>query len=130
MLLIGITQTEIIKHLESLGKTEKALLSQCLLFFGAGDGARTRYLHLGKVALYQMSYARRMRSLLTTHGASGRNRTNDTRIFNPLLYQLSYRAILQARLGRGAGRFYIRFSANASQKLYFLSTFCHKSRKH
>ena len=28
-------------------------------FCGAGDGARTRYLHLGKVALYQMSYARR-----------------------------------------------------------------------
>ena len=25
---------------------------------GAGDEARTRYLHLGKVALYQMSYAR------------------------------------------------------------------------
>ena len=25
-------------------------------FFGAGDEARTRYLHLGKVALYQMSY--------------------------------------------------------------------------
>ena len=29
-----------------------------VLFFGAGDEARTRYLHLGKVALYQMSYAR------------------------------------------------------------------------
>ena len=28
-------------------------------FFGAGDEARTRYLHLGKVALYQMSYARK-----------------------------------------------------------------------
>ena len=28
------------------------------LYFGAGDEARTRYLHLGKVALYQMSYAR------------------------------------------------------------------------
>jgi hypothetical protein len=27
-------------------------------YFGAGDEARTRYLHLGKVALYQMSYAR------------------------------------------------------------------------
>ncbi len=27
--------------------------------FGAGDEARTRYLNLGKVALYQMSYARR-----------------------------------------------------------------------
>ena len=29
-------------------------------FFGAGDEARTRYLDLGKVALYQMSYARKM----------------------------------------------------------------------
>ena len=54
--------------------------------YGAGDEARTRYLHLGKVALYQMSYAR-------IFGASGRNRTNDTRIFSPLLYLLSYRGI-------------------------------------
>ena len=29
-------------------------------FSGAGNEARTRYLHLGKVALYQMSYARKM----------------------------------------------------------------------
>ena len=27
-------------------------------FVGAGDEARTRYLHLGKVALYRMSYTR------------------------------------------------------------------------
>ena len=27
-------------------------------FSGAGDEARTRYLHLGKVALYRMSYTR------------------------------------------------------------------------
>ena len=27
--------------------------------YGAGNEARTRYLHLGKVALYQMSYARK-----------------------------------------------------------------------
>ena len=54
--------------------------------FGAGDEARTRYLHLGKVALYRMSYTR-------IFGASGRNRTNDTRIFSPLLYLLSYRGI-------------------------------------
>ena len=27
-------------------------------YFGASDEARTRYLHLGKVALYQMSYTR------------------------------------------------------------------------
>ena len=32
----------------------------CFLF-GAGDEARTRYLDLGKVALYQMSYARKRR---------------------------------------------------------------------
>ena len=31
--------------------------SRCF-FPGAGDEARTRYLHLGKVALYRMSYAR------------------------------------------------------------------------
>ena len=34
------------------------MLSHLLFFFGAGDEARTRYLHLGKVALYQMSYTR------------------------------------------------------------------------
>ncbi len=31
---------------------------QCGHGAGAGNEARTRYLHLGKVALYQMSYAR------------------------------------------------------------------------
>ena len=35
-----------------------------LFFFGAGDEARTRYLHLGKVALYRMSYTRREHGLL------------------------------------------------------------------
>ena len=78
--------------------------------FGAGNEIRTRYLHLGKVALCQMSYARVWRrhpdlnrgiaDLQSTAlplgygakkvGAWGRNRTNDTRIFSPLLYQLSY----------------------------------------
>ena len=33
-------------------------------FPGAGDEARTRYLHLGKVALYQMSYTRKRQMLL------------------------------------------------------------------
>ena len=57
---------------------------------GASDEARTRYLHLGKVALYQMSYTRRSPRRLPQRGAQGRNRTSDTRIFSPLLYQLSY----------------------------------------
>ena len=74
------------------------------ILFGAGDEARTRYLHLGKVALYRMSYTRilapdwepyanHFRGHLK-NGASGRNRTNDTWIFSPLLYRLSYRGIL------------------------------------
>ena len=64
----------------------KGVLAVLLSNFGAGDEARTRYLHLGKVALYRMSYTR-------IPGASGRNRTNDTGIFSPLLYRLSYRGI-------------------------------------
>ena len=43
-------------------KTKKAIvfafLHQRWLRIGAADEARTRYLHLGKVALYQMSYGR------------------------------------------------------------------------
>ncbi len=35
-----------------------AFLHQRWLRVGAADEARTRYLHLGKVALYQMSYGR------------------------------------------------------------------------
>ena len=68
-------------------------------FFGAGDEARTRYLDLGKVALYQMSYARRRHHYCSAYGASGRGRTGDTRIFSPLLYQLSYRGIWRPRRG-------------------------------
>ena len=37
---------------------EKPPLLQWFSFSGADDEARTRYLHLGKVALYQMSYIR------------------------------------------------------------------------
>ncbi len=79
-------------------------LTRSHYFFGAGDEARTRYLHLGKVALYRMSYTRIMVPTVGIellrfqsgmhNGASGRNRTNDTRIFSPLLYLLSYRGIL------------------------------------
>ena len=67
-------------------------VGSAFILFGAEDEARTRYLHLGKVALYQMSYSR-----MTSHemrgGASDRSRTNDTGIFMPLLYQLSYRGV-------------------------------------
>ena len=42
-----------------LTKKIRASKSDVLIYSGAGYEARTRYLHLGKVALYQMSYARR-----------------------------------------------------------------------
>ena len=38
---------------------KKDTTKSCLSFFGAGNEIRTRYLHLGKVALCQMSYARK-----------------------------------------------------------------------
>ena len=77
---------------------KKAPSSQMVLI-GAGDEARTRYLDLGKVALYQMSYARKRHHYCGTDGASGRGRTGDTRIFSPLLYQLSYRGKWRPRRG-------------------------------
>ena len=43
---------------------KKQMLMHLLLFYGAGDEARTRYLHLGKVALYRMSYTRNGHDLL------------------------------------------------------------------
>ena len=38
-----------------------------VFLFGAGDEARTRYLDLGMVALYQMSYARKRKIDYTSH---------------------------------------------------------------
>ena len=46
----------------SINTKKEQILSY--LLYGAGDEARTRYLHLGKVALYQMSYARNGHGLL------------------------------------------------------------------
>ena len=39
-------------------QNKKKTTSRNQSFYGAGDEARTRYLHLGKVALYRMSYTR------------------------------------------------------------------------
>ena len=46
-----------------------------------------------------MSYGRILETLLgLLTGASDRNRTNDTGIFSPLLYRLSYRGISGANI--------------------------------
>ena len=41
-------------------------------FYGAGDEARTRYLHLGKVALYRMSYTRGTRLIIAEEAKMSR----------------------------------------------------------
>ena len=48
----------------SSNKKIRASKSDVLIYSGAGYEARTRYLHLGKVALYQMSYGRILETLL------------------------------------------------------------------
>ena len=54
---------------------EKTLRAQRLLkefFIGAKDGVRTRDLDLGKVALYQLSYARARKESKHKDGPGGR----------------------------------------------------------
>ncbi len=55
--------------------------------FGAGDEARTRYLHLGKVALYQMSYTR-IRNMTYYSGFS-----EIVKSFFPVPKKISFRSI-------------------------------------
>ncbi len=52
---------------EAAGTQNKRTSSRMSFYFGAGDEARTRYLHLGKVALYQMSYARGTVVIISAH---------------------------------------------------------------
>ena len=52
--------TWLCRHIDFFDKnrTQETGRILCPVFYGADDEARTRYLHLGKVALYQMSYIR------------------------------------------------------------------------
>ena len=45
-------------ELANNGFADRGLTTWLRYHIGAGDEARTRYLHLGKVALYRMSYTR------------------------------------------------------------------------
>ena len=53
----------------------RSKLEASFLIPGADDEARTRYLHLGKVALYQMSYARIWPKTFPLRRFGGRYRT-------------------------------------------------------
>ena len=50
-------------------------------------------------ATFALARRRSTTEPLPHYGASGRNRTTDTRIFSPLLYRLSYRGKLATRKG-------------------------------
>ncbi len=67
---------------------------------GAGNEARTRYLHLGKVALYQMSYAREARIILTKTV--------------PVVKPLSEKIKKNLKTGRTAGRKWRHFGVFAA----------------
>ena len=69
--------------------TKKTRIFRYAFEFGAVDGSRTRYLQLGRLPLYQMSYYRRLRPFRNLCGG-GWTRTADRLITNQLLYQLSY----------------------------------------
>ena len=45
-------------------ENKKRTTTKVVILYGAGDEARTRYLHLGKVALYRMSYTRGTRGII------------------------------------------------------------------
>lgn len=68
-----------------------------------GDRIRTCDIRLPKPALYQAELrpegGKGRAPAGHKNGGSGRNRTADTRIFNPLLYQLSYRATFASPRG-------------------------------
>ena len=63
---------------------KKALLSKCF-FLERITGLEP--------ATSTLARSRSTKWAKSAYGASGRNRTNDTGIFSPLLYQLSYRGI-------------------------------------
>ena len=77
--ILSITKGKIIR------KKEKWILINNK--FGAEDGIWTRDPNLGKVVLYPWAT-----SAMFFHGGGTQNWTGDTRIFSPLLYQLSYPA--------------------------------------
>ncbi len=54
----------------ALAKKKRSTQSDAPLHNGASDEARTRYLHLGKVALYQMSYTRMNEYIINTFFSS------------------------------------------------------------
>lgn len=90
-------------------------LTHASYFSGADDRSRTGDLHVGNVALYQLSYVR-IYSIShldldhEPHGAVSRDRTGDLRFTKPLLYRLSYHGAGQEGFEPSAVGFGVRRS--------------------
>jgi len=73
--------------------SQKREAKASLFKYGAGKESRTLDLNLGKVALYQLSYSRKItnkRLQLKNFGAGKESRTLDLNLGKVALYQLSY----------------------------------------
>ena len=64
--------------------------------FGASDEARTRYLHLGKVALYQMSYTRSDKWYYSRNLNHVKKKITKTKNYRPPLQPASCSGAVQA----------------------------------
>ena len=69
------------------------------IIYGAPEGIRTPDLLVRSQTLYPAELRAHSSDLININGGSGQNRTADTRIFSPLLYRLSYEAIMAVSTG-------------------------------
>ena len=91
-----------------------------LSFFGAADEARTRYLHLGKVALYQMSYSRIL-WCLRAESLSLRRKPRRLKQFTELFLRAAFRFRKRKRKIGASGRNRTTDTGIFSPLLYRLS---------
>ena len=68
-----LSDFSVTQHIQAEQECKNTKNSRNLREFGAGNGARTRHLRLGKAALYQMSYSRILKSTLKWCGRRDSN---------------------------------------------------------
>ena len=83
----------------SHSKRENPILTDGIFSFGSGRRGSNSLPRPWQGRALPDELRPQMTPMFQRHGASGRSRTNDTRIFSPLLYQLSYRGIWRPRWG-------------------------------
>ena len=98
-------------------------LESCDFITPSRNRAAPPYRHVCTARIAMRKTPRTLRFLGSdTAGGLGRNRTTDTRIFNPLLYQLSYRATKKREYSKGLSTAQVPFTQNYSPLLLPRST--------